>query len=63
MGEETIYQHDGAGNLIEKIDSKNQKMVYTYDDARRLTEIKYFDPVDLVNPVKTVSFTYDKIRN
>ena len=63
MGEETTYQYNGAGNLIQKIDAKNQKVVYTYDDAGRLTEIRYFNPDDHVNPVKIVSFTYDKVGN
>ena len=52
MGEETTYQYDGVGNLVEKLDAKNQKTDYEYDDAGRLEEIRYYDPVDLVNPVK-----------
>ncbi|MEA1875831.1 MAG: hypothetical protein U9N86_03115, partial [Bacteroidota bacterium] len=63
MGEETTYQYDGAGNLIQKIDAKNQKVAYTYGDAGKLTEIRYFNPDDLVNPVKTVAFTYDRVGN
>ncbi|MCK4542700.1 MAG: RHS domain-containing protein [Spirochaetales bacterium] len=63
MGEETAYQYDQAGNLTQKIDAKNQKTEYSYDDAGRLVEIKYFNPGDHVNPVKTVVFTYDKIGN
>ncbi len=63
MGEETTYQYDGVGNLIQKIDAKNQKTEYQYDDAGRLVEIRYFDPVDPVNPVKVVSFTYDNVGN
>ena len=34
-----------------------------YDDAGRLTDIKYFNPADHVNPVKIVTFTYDKVCN
>jgi len=34
-----------------------------YDDAGRLTDIKYFNPADHVNPVKTVTFTYDNVGN
>ena len=63
MGEETTYQYDGVGNLIQKIDAKNQKTEYQYDNAGRLVEIRYFDPGDHVNPVKVVSFTYDKVGN
>jgi YD repeat-containing protein len=50
MGEETTYQYDGVGNLVQKIDAKNQKTEYIYDDSGRLTQIKYYDPVDPVNP-------------
>ena len=63
MDEETSYAYDDAGNLIEKIDAKNQKTAYVYDDAGRLTDIKYFNPDDHVNPVKTVTFTYDNVGN
>ena len=63
MGAETAYTYDEAGNLIRKIDAKNQKTEYVYDDAGRLTDIKYYNPGDHVNPVKTVSFTYDKVGN
>ncbi|MCB2147703.1 MAG: hypothetical protein KQI81_14595 [Deltaproteobacteria bacterium] len=48
---------------MEKIDAKNQRTAYIYDDAGRLAEIRYFNPVDHVNPVKTVVFTYDKLGN
>jgi RHS repeat-associated protein len=63
MSEETSYFYDAAGNLIQKIDAKNQRTAYVYDDAGRLTDIKYFNSADHVNPVKTVSFTYDKVGN
>ena len=39
MGQETTYRYDGTGNLIEKIDAKNRKTVYNYDDAGRMTGI------------------------
>ena len=63
LAEETSYAYDAAGNLTQKIDAKNQKTEYIYDDAGRLTDIKYFNPADHVNPVKTVNFTYDKVGN
>ena len=63
MTEETTYDYDNAGNLVEKIDAKNQRTEYSYDDAGRLVEIKYFNPGDHVNPVKAVAFTYDKVGN
>jgi len=63
MGQETVYTYDAAGNLTEKLDAKGQKAVYSYDDAGRLETIQYFAATDLVNPVKTVAFTYDKVGN
>ncbi len=63
MGEVTTYAYDGAGNLIEKVDPKNQRTVYAYDAAGRLNGLSFFNPADPVNPVKTVSFTYDKVGN
>jgi YD repeat-containing protein len=36
---------------------------YGYDEARRLTDIIYFNSGDPVNPVKTVTFTFDKVGN
>ena len=63
MGEETTYQYDGVGNLIQKLDAKNQKTEYGYDDAGRLTEVRNYEASDHVTPVKTVSFTYDKMDN
>jgi len=63
MGEETFYEYDEVGNLVKKTDPKGQVTEYGYDDAGKLTEIRYFNPVDLVNPVKVVSFTYDNVGN
>ncbi|CAB1059836.1 hypothetical protein D1BOALGB6SA_4601, partial [Olavius sp. associated proteobacterium Delta 1] len=62
-GQQTAYDYDDAGNLIQKIDAKNQMTEYDYDDAGRLTEIRYFATTDHVNPVKTVSFSYDRAGN
>ena len=55
------FHWDNIRNLTQKIEAKNQKTGYVYGDAGRLTEIKYFNPGDHVNPVKTVTFTYDKV--
>ena len=63
MGEETTYQYDGVGNLVQKTDAKNQKTEYQYDDAGRLEEIRYYSATDHTTPVKTVSFTCDKVGN
>ena len=52
-----------TGNLVQKIDAKNQKTAYEYDDAGRLSRIRYFDATDDVNPSKTVSFSYDPDGN
>ena len=49
--------------MIGKIDAKNQKTEYDYDDAGRLVEIHYFEAADHVNPVKTVTFSYDLTGN
>ncbi|MFH1148047.1 MAG: RHS repeat-associated core domain-containing protein [Pseudomonadota bacterium] len=61
MGQETIYQYDGAGNLVVKTDAKNQRIEYEYDDAGRLTTTRYFSAEDHTMPVKTVTFTYNKV--
>jgi RHS repeat-associated protein len=63
MGEESVYAYDGRGNLISKIDPKGQKTEHVYDDAGRRIEIRYYAAGDHAIPVKTVTFTYDKIGN
>ena len=62
-GQQTTYEYDEIGNLIEKIDAKDQKTEFDYDVAGRLVGVRYFEPSDYVNPVKTISFTYDRIGN
>ncbi|CAB1059485.1 diguanylate cyclase/phosphodiesterase (GGDEF & EAL domains) with PAS/PAC sensor(s), partial [Olavius sp. associated proteobacterium Delta 1] len=62
-GQQTAYDYDDAGNLIEKTDAKNQKTEYDYDDAGRLVQISYFAASDHDNPVKTVTFSYDRAGN
>jgi YD repeat-containing protein len=52
-----------AGNLIEKIDAKNQKTEYAYDDSGHLVQIRYLEALDHVNAVKTIDFTYDCAGN
>ena len=63
MGQETVYRYDKAGNLIEKLDVKHQKTGYTYDAAGRMTGIRYYTASDHNNPVKTVTFSYDRVGN
>ena len=48
---------------MKKIDAKNQKTEYEYDDAGRLTQIRYFAADNHTTPVKTVNFTYDEMGN
>jgi uncharacterized protein RhaS with RHS repeats len=43
MGQQTRYAYDGAGNLIEKIDARDQRSEYIYDDAGRLDRIRYYE--------------------
>ncbi|MCP4630215.1 MAG: hypothetical protein GY850_42905, partial [bacterium] len=63
MGQETSYEYDGAGNIIQKLDAKNQKIEYVYEDAGRLTYSMYYTATDHNTPEKTVTFTYDNIGN
>ncbi len=49
--------------MSEKIDAKNQKTAYVYDDAGRLEEIRYFTGAGDTAPIKTVTFSYDKVGN
>jgi YD repeat-containing protein len=45
--------------LTAKIDAKNQKTEYDYDDAGRLLEIRYLEAANHENPIKSVTFSYD----
>ncbi len=63
MGQETAYQYDGVGNLIEKIDGKNQKTQYDYDNAGRLQAIRYYAHAGDTTAAKTVTFGYDDLGN
>ena len=51
------------GNLTVKIDAKNQKTEYVYDDAGRRVSTLYYAAGDHTTPVKTVTFTYDNVAN
>ena len=63
MGQETRYAYDGAGNLISKTDAKGQITKYEYDGAGKLTRAMYFAAENNTEPVKTVTFTYDRVGN
>lgn len=63
MGQETRYEYDMLGRLVRRFDAKGQKIQYGYDKAGRLTTAATFSAADHDTPVKTVSFTYDKMGN
>ncbi len=63
MGEETVYEYNAHGLLSRKVDGEDRATEYEYDNATRLKLTKYFEADDHSNPVKTVSFTYDKVGN
>jgi RHS repeat-associated protein len=63
MLQETAYEYDAVGNRTAVVDTKGQRIEYVYDGANRLTTVTYFDADDLVNPVKTVVFSYDELGN
>jgi RHS repeat-associated protein len=52
-----------VGNLAAILDAKNQRIEYSYDDAGRLVESRYFSAEDHNIPEKTVTFTYDRLGN
>ncbi len=68
----TQFAYDDKGNLISKTDKEEKITGYVYDSLDRLkkvvdpltgetqyTYIKYFNHDDHVNPVKTLSFSYE----
>jgi YD repeat-containing protein len=63
LGQSLNYTYDETGDLKTKLDSKNQKIEYLYDDTGKLQSVKYYNPVDPVNPVKNILFSFDKIGN
>jgi len=50
----TDYLYDEAGNLIQRFDTKETVVSYTYDALNRMTAIQF--PSD---PSQNISFTYD----
>ncbi len=63
LGQETTYLYDSRSRLVRKADPKNQVASYVYDDAGRLAELRTYGTGDHTNPVKSVSFTYDRVGN
>ena len=63
MGSETTYAYDATGELIQKVDAKGQKIERQYDVNGRLEEIRYYNSVGDVNPIKVVSYSYDNKGN
>lgn len=43
LGETETYDYDGMGNIVSKVDRKNQTTSYTYDALDRLKTITYAD--------------------
>lgn len=60
MGEKTTYEYDADGNLVKVIDAKGQVIEYVYDDDRRLTAEKHYPDQAEVEPVKTITYNYNK---
>lgn len=58
MGQTHRYRYDANGNLIEKIDARNQKSAFTYDDANRKSKTEYFE-ASAGTPHKMATFDYD----
>jgi RHS repeat-associated protein len=63
MGQESSYTYDEVGKLVSMVDEKSQKTEYVYDDVYRIKRVKYYTAQDYSNPVRTVSFNYDKVGN
>ncbi|MBI2398286.1 MAG: hypothetical protein HYV17_10860 [Xanthomonadales bacterium] len=59
LGQTHRFRYDANGNLVEKIDARNQKSVTTYDDANQRTMVDYFQANSEVAH-KTVTFTYNE---
>ena len=63
MGEEKSYAYDATGNLIEKIDAKNQKTQYIYNDIGGLTETQYFANAEDSTPAKTITWIFSAVHD
>ena len=63
LGQVKVSQYDAVGNVAAILDAKGQRIEYGYNDAGRQIEIQYFSTEDYSIPVKTVTFSYDKIGN
>lgn len=61
LGATTSFEYDAVGALISITDPKSQLARYGYDDGRRLTEISTYSSLNHVTPVKTVTFSQDKV--
>jgi RHS repeat-associated protein len=59
----TQYFYNGDGSLHHKIDQKNQKAQYAYDEYGRLEQIQYFTSgAALPDPCQTVDLYYDEFE-
>ncbi|MCB1852736.1 MAG: right-handed parallel beta-helix repeat-containing protein [Gammaproteobacteria bacterium] len=61
LGETTQYEYDEVGNRIAVTDAKGQEIRYQYSPANRLALEQHFAATDLINPVKTISYSYDAV--
>jgi len=55
------YQYDGAHHLTQRIDAKNQKTLWTYDNYGRLTEVQHFNGYSpyAEDTAQRVTYDYD----
>jgi len=60
--QETYFEHDPVGNLTDAYDANGQRIHHTYDEANRRIQTDYYEAGDHVNPVKTVTFSYDSLN-
>ena len=61
--EETHYEYDSGGNRTAVVDANGQRTEYDYNELNLIVQTRYYSANDHSNPVKQVSFTYDKLGN
>lgn len=63
LGGTIQFTYDGAAKVISRLDAKNQKSEYDYDDLGRHTERRYFSAGSFITPKQTINFGYDNADN
>jgi RHS repeat-associated protein len=54
------YTYNGDGNLTTKTDAKGQKIVYTWDSSKRLTQVQHYPaPGNVEDVCQRVTYYYD----